>query len=277
MDFLSSLFSQACIYLVLVGEALSEQETLRNNRYAHTIDVKAAPAEILNVTLLQRLRYWGGDGRNHVLLNLARRDLSTGSRNVFANINTGRAILVQSTFNEAQYRPGFDLIVPPILGKPGGDVWQECSPMLPARRKYLLSFQGEMVVTNRTSGSTLDIEDQSLDEFIIDHLKEISNGVQSDKFYLQFECIPATEQTNVAASKDWYLCGTDNSRRTILRDSTFSLLLVPDRSVVSSTLLQARLYEALRAGSIPVILGGDQIELPFSEMIEWRRAAMVSR
>lgn len=265
----------ACIFMVLVGEALSEQETMRNNRYAHTIDVKTAPTEILNVTLLQRLKYWGGDGRNHVLLNLARRDLSTGSRNVFANLNTGRAMLVQSTFNEAQYRPGFDLIVPPILGKPGGDVWQECSPMLPARRKYLLSFQGEMVVTNRTGGSASDNDDQSLDDFIIDHLKEISNGVHSDKFYLQFECIPATEQTNLAVTKDWYLCGTDNSRRTILRDSTFSLLLVPDRLVISSTLLQARVYEALRAGSIPVILGGDQIELPFSEMIEWRRAAMV--
>lgn len=133
----------ACIFLILVGEALTEQETLRNNRYANTVDMKTTTLnEILNVTALQRLKYWGGDGRNHVLLNLARRDLSTGSRNVFANINTGRAMLVQSTFNDIQYRHGFDLIVPPILGSPGGDVWMECSAMLPARRKYILSFQG---------------------------------------------------------------------------------------------------------------------------------------
>jgi alpha-1,4-N-acetylglucosaminyltransferase EXTL3 len=261
----------ACIFLVLVGEALPEQETLRNNRYAITIDVKSAPSnEILNVTSLQRLKFWGGDGRNHVLLNLARRDLSTGSRNVFANLNTGRAMLVQSTFNEVQYRHGFDVIVPPILGSPGGDVWQECPPMIPARRKYLLSFQGEVSTVNRT-----DIpDDQQIDEFIIEHLKEISIGVHSDKFYLQFECIPATEQVNVAANKDWYLCGTDNSRKQILRESTFALVLVPDRSMISSTLLQARIYEALRAGAIPVILGGDQVELPFSDMLEWRRAVM---
>lgn len=107
----------ACIYIVLVGEALSDQETLRNNRYANTIDMKSAASnEILNITALQRLKYWGGDGRNHLILNLARRDLSTASRNVFANINTGRAMLVQSTFNEVQFRRGFDLIVPPILG-----------------------------------------------------------------------------------------------------------------------------------------------------------------
>lgn len=263
----------ACIFFVLVGEALSEQEAIRNNRYANTIDVKSVPSnEILNITALQRLKYWGGDGRNHVLLNLARRDLSTGSKNVFANINTGRAILVQSTFNEMQYRRDFDVIVPPILGSPGGDVWQECGSMAPARRKYLLSFQGEVSITNKTVTSNSD--EQQLDEFIIEHLKEISNGIHSDKFYLQFECNPATEQTNIAASKDWYLCGTDNSRRTILRESTFALILVPDRVMVSSTLLQARIYESLRAGVIPVILGGDQIELPFSDMIEWRRAAM---
>lgn len=264
----------ACVFLVLVGEALSDQETLRNNRYANTIDVKSPSTnEILNVTALQRLKYWGGDGRNHVLINFARRDLSTGSRNVFVGLNTGRAMLIQSTFNEAQYRHGFDVIVPPILGKPGGDVWQECTSMLPARRKFLLSFQGEMVAINRTS--SVNSEEQAIDEFIIDHLKEISNGVHSDKFYLQFECNPATEQTNLAVNKDWYLCGTDNSRRTILRDSTFALLLVPDQTMVSSTLLQARVYEALRAGAIPVILGGDQVELPFSEMIEWRRVVML--
>lgn len=262
----------ACIFLVLVGEALPELETLRNNRYANTIDIKASPTnEILNMTALQRLKYWGGDGRNHVLLNLARRDLSTGSRNVFANLNTGRAMLVQSTFSEMQYRHGFDVIVPPILGSPGGDVWQECPPMIPARRKYLLSFQGELSAVNRSLPSS---DDQQIDDFIIEHLKEISNGIHSDKFYLQFECIPATEQMNVAANKDWYLCGTDNSRKTILRESTFALILVPDVIVISSTLLQARIYESLRAGAIPVILGGDQIELPFSDMIEWRRAVM---
>lgn len=98
-----------------------------------------------------------------------------------------------------------------ILGSPGGDVWQECVAQLPARRKYLLSFQGELI------NQTVKQEEQMTDEFIIDHLKEISNGIHSDKFHLQFECIPATEQNNVAVIKDWYLCGTDNSRKSILK------------------------------------------------------------
>ena len=39
--------------------------------------------------------------------------------------------------------------------------------------------------------------------------------------------------------------------------------------------MQGRIYEALRAGAIPVILGSDQIELPYSETIDWRRAALM--
>lgn len=262
----------ACIFIVLVGEAL--QETLRNNRYANSIEDKPLRSnEVLNATALQRLKYWGGDGRNHVLINFSRRDLSTGLTNVFLNINTGRAMLVQSTFNEEQYRHGFDVIVPPVLGKPGGDVWQECSPMLPARRNYLLSFQGEIVTINKTGNE--DAQDKTIDDFIIDHLKEISSNDHADKLFLQFECIPATEQTNIAGVKDWYLCGTDNSRQTILRDSTFSLILISERTMISTTLIQARIYESLRSGAIPVVLGGDQVELPFSDMIEWRKAVVI--
>lgn len=121
--------AEACIYIVLVGEVLSVSNAIAGS----PIDIKK----------LQSLPYWGGDGRNHILLNLARRDLSADSGKLFYRVDTGRAIVVQSTFFRDQFRDGFDLIVPPILGPPGGDVWAECAHMLPARRKYLLSFQGK--------------------------------------------------------------------------------------------------------------------------------------
>ncbi|XP_053693741.1 exostosin-3 [Sabethes cyaneus] len=270
---------KACVFMVLVGEALAEQEMQRNNRYGVSSikNVVRTPAfSSLNVTRLKQLPFWGGDGRNHVLLNFARRDLSLGTGNVFRQINTGRAMLVQSSFEESQFRRGFDIIVPPILGPPGGDVWQECSAMLPARRKYLLSFQGEMnVQQNQSSLNHVDEEAETVDDFIIEHLKEMSSGHTQDRFLLQFECIPATEQRNPSAVRDWSLCGTDNSRKSILKDSTFTLLLSPGGNSISSTLFNARLYEALRAGAIPVVLGGDQVELPYAETIEWRRVAIL--
>lgn len=196
-------------------------------------------------------------------------------------------MMVQSTFKRNQFREGFDLIVPPILGPPGGDVWQECGQMLPARRKYLLSFQGEMRTFKATSMTyqtddvdmeleRLAVDDNNIDAFIIRHLKDMSNGITLDKFFIQFECIPASvESRSSAETLDWSLCGTDSSRRAILKESTFALILAPSNATLLTTSsMQARLYEALRAGSIPVILGGDQISLNYDEVIAWRRAVI---
>lgn len=126
----------------------------------------------------------------------------------------------------------------------------------------------------------LDIEKASLDEnnldsFIIQHLKDMSSGVISDKFFIQFECIPASEEKKMNEILDWSLCGTDSSRKAILKESTFALILAPSNvSFLSTASMQARLYEALRSGAIPVILGGDRVTLSYDEVIAWRRAAI---
>lgn len=71
------------------------------------------------------------------------------------------------------------------------------------------------------------------------------------------------------------MCGTDSSRRTVLRESTYVLIFAPTYpDLITTTLLQARIYEALRCGAIPVILGGDQIRLAYDEVIQWRRLAV---
>ena len=267
--------AEACIYIVPIGEALSTQRK-GDKKYWKPIDAKR----------LHTLPYWGGDGRNHILLNLARRDLTVESGNIFSGVDTGRAVIVQSTFYRNQFREDFDLVVPPILGPPGGDVWQECAQMLPARRKYLLSFQGEMrsprvtTMTHQTDDADVDLErlavdENNLDTFIIQHLKDMSTGITLDKFFIQFECIPASEEKNLVEILDWSLCGTDSSRKAILKESTFALILAPSNaSFITTSSMQARLYEALRSGSIPVFLGGDQILLSYNEVINWRRAAI---
>ena len=267
--------AEACVYILLIGEALLVDQSKATS-----------PVRPLEASKLYALPYWGGDGRNHILLNLARRDLSIESGNIFHNVDTGRAILVQSTFHRNQFRENFDLIVPPILGPPGGDIWQDCPPMVPARRKYLLSFQGEMKAT-RFSPTTrqiddaeidlerLAIDDNNLDNFIIQHLKEMTIGTTLDKFFIQFECIPASEDRQTDVALDWSLCGTDSSRKAIFKESTFALILAPSNSTyVTTSFMQARLYEALRAGAIPVVLGGDQILLCYDEVIAWRRAVL---
>ena len=113
----------ACIYLVLLGDI---------NGGLHN----ATGLE----TQLHQLPYWNGDGRNHILLNLAR---YYGNKDVFDGVDTGRAILVQSSFTDSQYREGFDLVIPPSLGLSHGDTWDELPPIVPASRRHLLSFQGD--------------------------------------------------------------------------------------------------------------------------------------
>ncbi|SPP72695.1 blast:Exostosin-3 [Drosophila guanche] len=253
--------TEACIFLVILGEALlvKQQPTASSHTHDCPIDTQK----------LYNLPYWGGDGRNHVLLNLARRDLSSRRTNALLQQNTMRAIVVQSAFEMNQFRPGYDLIVPPILGPPGGDVWQECASMVPARRKYLISFQGEMRPRTDSQASN------PLDDFILEHLTDMSKGPTQDQFELQFQCVPATEQQEADSVSDWTLCGSDSSRKHLLKDSTFALILPPLSGRVASTLMLARLYEALRSGAIPVILGADELRLPYAETLDWRRAALL--
>lgn len=108
----------ACVYVALIGETNS----------------------FMNTTQLEKLPFWGGDGRNHILISL--------SKNLYEkptfdkNINFGRAILAQSFWNENNFRPGHDIVLPASIGPPGGEVWIDLPYILPARRKYLLSFEG---------------------------------------------------------------------------------------------------------------------------------------
>ncbi|XP_055839540.1 exostosin-3 [Episyrphus balteatus] len=262
----------ACIYLVLVGEAMLENDVIKSNRYPtkDSAELNAITNKYpLDMAKLYKLPFWGGDGKNHVLLNLARRDLNSFGTNINEQ-NTMKAIIVQSSFDRLRFRRSYDLVVPPVIGPPGGDVWQECAVMVPARRLYLLTFQGEMrPLANRPTVN-------SLDEFILEYLNDMSQGSTQDKILIQFECIPATEQHGQDSQSDWALCGTDSSRKNVLKDSTYALILPPPGgNRVSSTLMLARLYECLRSGAIPVILGADEIRLPYEDTVDWKRISLM--
>lgn len=113
----------ACIYIVLIGEPSPGGDTMNElEQYLHS------------------LPYWHGDGRNHIIVNLAR---TAASHDMFDGVNTGRAIVAQSSFYESQYRMGFDILLPPSMSISHGDVWDQLPFISPARRKHMLSFLGE--------------------------------------------------------------------------------------------------------------------------------------
>ncbi|CAG2210458.1 EXTL3 [Mytilus edulis] len=61
----------------------------------------------------------------------------------------------------------------------------------------------------------------------------------------------------------------------VLKRSTFSLILPSNNiSHKSTEIIQFRITEALKFGAIPVIFGDDLV-LPFSEIFDWRNAAII--
>lgn len=71
------------------------------------------------------------------------------------------------------------------------------------------------------------------------------------------------------------LCENDLLRTRLLIDSTFSLIILPpdDLTLISSDILQLRLYESLKYGAIPIIIGS-RFEPPFSEVIDWSKVVV---
>ena len=301
---------RACVFVVLVGE----------------LRVGAVVAKDVE-TMLHGLPYWQNDGRNHLLVNIHR----ARSTDIFSRVNTGRAMLVQASFVNSVFRKNFDIVIPPSLGLADGEVWQELSPISPVRRKYLLSFWGEVSSRKRdiqnqigsfqkklfqkdsvgenihnilnsqvakNDAVPINEEEEEVDEeeenennsFKLRRLKSASEMVSlislevsvvaalkslqeqvPDSLFFQFSCAGTKQEGD---SAEWALCSTSAERQKLLVQSTFSLILLPsNQSVVTTTLIQQRIYESLKHGAIPVVLG-DYIEMPFSEILDWNRAAI---
>ena len=216
------------------------------------IYVNSSPEETLRENL-QRLPHWGGDGRNHIIFNIAFSEKETPtflSHGHHQNSTYGRAMIVQSVFNT--YRPHFDLLVPPLLGPPGSDVWYDLPSITPARRRYLLSYSSQPKETSPEVQSTLE---------------KLQSSTTSDEFYLEFQC------SNQKVKADTSLCGSIQTRSAVLQQSTFVLIPLPHTNLTSLS-VQLRLFEALKYGSIPIMVGNHNAKflLPYDDVIDWNRA-----
>lgn len=280
--------ASACIFIVVIGD-LEE----RKHHKSKVVE-----------NFLQELPHWNGDGRNHILLSLAE---TSGSTDAFYGINTGRALIAQSTFLDTKFRENFDILIPPNLG-PGTsqNSWQQLPLLSPVRRKYLLSYWGQFIPQNKLPDEvnnasvnhldpkhingfvnnvpfqrrTLSSIDSSnyhsvyshIEQAIVMSIKSFQAGHQSN-FYVDVSC--GEHGVSTAVIGDWALCGTESSRKEKIIQSTFTLIISPLNTSLYSTLaFQARVFEALKHGSVPVILGSHG-RLPFSEVLRWDTAAII--
>ena len=226
----------ACVYIVIIDTILD-----------------IAPKALENI--LHNLRFWQGDGHNHIIMNFAR-------PNRLATVDTGRAIIAQTTFGpRAPYRHEFDIVIPPLVSMTkSGPAWENSVPQLPANRKYLLSFLGNY--HNSGKVSTNDSFISALD------LKQLSS--EAKNIYIQLSCQVDKE---FSSYNDWQLCSSHNERAKVLKASTFALII---QFGDDQTMTLVRLMEALQYGSIPVLML-DNVLLPYSDIIDWHRAAIILR
>lgn len=197
---------------------------------------------------------WNG-GRNHLVFNLYSGTWPNYTEEL--GFDVGQAMLAKASFYAESFRPGFDVSIPlfprdhPQRGGQRG--WLRRGAV-PPKKKYLLAFKGKRYLTGIGSGTR-------------NALHHIHNGKD------------IVSLTTCKHGKDWEKhkdtrCDKDNvdyekfDYQELLHNSTFCI--VPRGRRLGSF----RFLEALQAACIPVLLS-DGWELPFSEVIDWSKAAVV--
>ncbi|XP_018598070.1 exostosin-1 [Scleropages formosus] len=232
--------SEACLF-VLSTDTLDRDQL--SSQYVHNVNAK-----------IQSLPLWN-DGRNHLIFNLYSGTWPDYTEELGFDI--GQAILAKASIDVDNFRPNFDVSIP-LFSKDhpqkGGDRGYLTLNNVPPSRKYLLVFKGKRYLTGIGSETR-------------NALYHVHNG--EDIILL----------TTCKHGKDWEKhkdgrCDKDNEEyskfdyQELLHNSTFCL--VPRGRRLGSF----RFLEALQAACIPVLLSNGW-ELPFSEVIDWSKAAII--
>nr|XP_025953899.1 exostosin-like 1 [Dromaius novaehollandiae] len=198
---------------------------------------------------------WNG-GRNHLIFTLY-----SGTWPDYAEelgFDSGQAMLARASARAETFRPGFDVSLPLFPAehpRKGGEPGCLRQRALPPRKKYLLVFKGKRYLTGIGSGTR-------------NALRRLHDGKD------------VVSLTSCRHGRGWQRrkdarCDRDHADyekfdyQELLRNSTFCL--IPRGRRLGSF----RFLEALQAACVPVVLS-DGWELPFSEVLDWGKAAVVA-
>ncbi|XP_003748595.2 exostosin-like 3 [Galendromus occidentalis] len=207
---------------------------------------------------LPALKYWNGDGANHLVVvvdNCTRSNCDHRIPSV-----ESRAIYARQIFPAEQFRDDFDIVLPPLQWKS-----DPLSYMLPVRRQNTLTFSGTYVRSENEEAAGMRLTSRYIYEEI---LKNAQYATQSREF-CSSRSLGRVQELRGA----WVDC--EDSRTEPLSESIFALMIAPDEDCfVSTDILSSRLIRAIWHGAIPVILG-DSVRLPFDSLLQWRKAVIM--
>jgi alpha-1,4-N-acetylglucosaminyltransferase EXTL3 len=193
------------------------------------------------------LPHWKDGGTNHILINMA--------NDSFHQLNPLKATLVQS-LPSTHWRDGYDILIPPpLISTIHSHHHYTTSPHVPAFRKFLLYFQGISSRQELTNYNTW--------------LHHFSSTISlNETIHIQTDC--GLYNSKVVEIDGWGLCGDEYDRSQLLSQSTFSLILSTSGQTTLSN--QVRLYEGLKYGAIPVIVGS--MGMAYDSVLDWTQVSI---
>lgn len=239
-------------------------------------------------SFLKHLQYWRGDGRNHVIIDSPDVTMTSSSSADLAKSHVtyeyGNAILASPYSGYGFWRRDYDLFMtlPVESASPkatGLDGAQHQYRLLPAYRPVLLQFSAfeHTSTKSKTDGDKSgEVEGHTVTSGDLTQLQK-SAGRKVD---LQLECSSSLKHASLVneavAKPGWYLCGNEQDQAKRIITATFTLVVEP----LTNSLLQAQqflgsLLQCMRLGSIPVILRTQSYALPFEEILDWQKAAVM--
>lgn len=188
----------------------------------------------------------GAKHRNSLVVDITD-SLSDGS-----NFQVPNTAVAAQQFAPAHLRYGFDLVLPSIWADRSDytTITGSMPPHSPIKRKYLAAYFGPSLLSE-SHQSSLKMT-----------LQAIHRGSINDQFLFVHNC-------SATANPQCF-----DERARMLEMANFLIIVTPDRYHAHATTSE-EIYLALSKGAIPVILGDTNLGLPFDEVIDWRRAAII--
>ena len=180
-------------------------------------------------------------GKNHLIFNMMPGQYP--DFNTSLDVRTGKAVLAGGGFSAGSYRPGYDVSIPVFNLLTQSSV-SEKNIGKSTKKWFLLSSQANY---NSLYRSILENMADLKDDVLV-----LNRCLKDDQMYLRCHGRIVFKYPQ------------------IMQSSTFCLVIRGMR------LGQSSLLDALMMGCIPVI-AADNYVLPFSEVIDWQRAAVIIR
>lgn len=160
--------------------------------------------------------------------------------------------VASSVFQAQPFRDSVDLVLPSVWSEPSSydAVISSMPPQSPIDRKYLASYFG----TRSTSSGEFNQQERIL--------QVIHRNSIDDLFLFMHECGAET-------GPQCY-----DQREKMLELSSF-VIIIHNTSLAVDVYTNELLHLALSRGTIPVVIGRENLRLPFDEVIDWRRAAIL--